>query len=161
MKPERETGMNAMRRAGLVALVSTAGLAQGHAGDAAALREGAYEVEVRLELPHVDDATARQTVTVCIVEAARDGTFGLAVLSANNPLARCPAENVRLAGDTLTFDIICQGGNAARGAATYALSIDRFRGRIAMKMGGKNMTMSETQSGRRIGACEPGAPPRS
>jgi hypothetical protein len=33
--------MNAMRRAGLLALVSTAGLAQGHAGDPAALREGA------------------------------------------------------------------------------------------------------------------------
>jgi hypothetical protein len=109
---------------------------------------------VRVELPHIDGAAARQTGIVCITEAARDGTFGLAVLSANNPLARCPAEYVRLESDTLTFDIMCQGGNAARGAATYALSIDRFHGRIAMKMGGKNMTMAETQSGRRIGACE-------
>lgn len=70
------------------------------------------------------------------------------VLSDNNPHARGPAENVRLESDTLTFDSICQGGNAARGAATYALSTDRFHGRIAMKMGGKKADASAPASTR-------------
>jgi hypothetical protein len=34
-----------------------------------------------------------------------------------------------------------------------------FEGRIAMVMGGKNMTMSEVQTGRRVGSCDPSAPP--
>ena len=149
-----------LQRLGPVVVVLIVGAAGAWGGGPAGLQPGAYEVEVGLELPHIEGATARQTAIVCLTEEERGGTFGLAVLSDNNPLARCPAENVRLESDTLTFDIICQGGNAARGSATYALSTDRFHGRIAMKMGGKNMTMAETQSGRRIGACEHAAAPR-
>jgi hypothetical protein len=34
-----------------------------------------------------------------------------------------------------------------------------FEGRIAMVMGGKNMTMTEVQSGRRVGGCDLSSPP--
>ncbi len=37
------------------------------------------------------------------------------------------------------------------GSAVFRLDHDSYRGRIVMKMGGKNMTMTEHQMGRRMG----------
>lgn len=108
---------------------------------------GAYEVQVVLELPHVSGGAA-QAVRVCVGEE-----FAPKVLSANNPLAGCPSYNSRRDGDRLRFDIVCPGGNAARAKATFTLAPDGYRGRIAMTMGGKNMTMTEAQSAHRIGDC--------
>jgi hypothetical protein len=98
---------------------------------------------------------APKVATICVTET---GTRDLIVLSENNPLARCPASNTRQEGDTLTFDIICLGGNQAVGSARYTVAPQHFTGVIAMKMGGKNMTMTEHQVGRRIGNCSAGSP---
>lgn len=153
------TRADAVKRPVLVASVLIASLGAALVGGA--LQGGAYEVEVRLELPHIEDRIARKTATVCIADGASDGTSGLAVLSDNNPLADCPARNVRAGAVWLSFEIVCAGGNAATASAAYMLAADRFEGRIAMKMGGKNMTITETQVGRRIGPCQPPGAPRS
>ena len=131
-----------------------------NAAELTALQEGSYDVKVRLELPHVEDVGAFQAVTICVTSKVPAGRHGLVVLSENNPLAICPISNVRQEADTLTFDIICPGGNAAVASAKYILSPKRFEGRIAMKMGGKNMTMTETQSGQRVGECAATSAPR-
>jgi hypothetical protein len=120
---------------------------------------GAYDVEVKLELPHLEDMAGRTIVRLCLAAAANGNNPGLAVLSDNNPLAHCPVSNLRQDGDVLTFDITCEGRNAARASARYVLARTAFRGRIAMQMGGKNMTMTEIQSGRRTGACDANAAP--
>jgi Protein of unknown function (DUF3617) len=120
---------------------------------------GAYEVRVRLEMPNVQHRAA-STATICIPYA--DGTNGapFPVLSGNNPLAKCPASNVRRDGAVLRFEILCEGRGAARAQAVYTLEPGAFEGRIAMVMGGKNMTMTEVQIGRRIGPCVPPAASR-
>lgn len=129
------------------------------ATEPAVLEGGAYEVEVKLELPHLDDMTARKVVRLCLTSEANGNNHGIAVLSDNNPLARCPVSNVRQDGNELTFDIACTGKNSARASARYRLAPTSFRGRIAMQMGGKNMTMTEVQTGRRTGACDAGTTP--
>ena len=134
-----------------VLLAALTGVAQADA-DEPPLQNGAYEVQVRLELPNVLSWTvAGSTATICIPESSPNGA--LPVLSRNNPLADCEASNVEREGPTLTFDILCEGRGAAWGKAVYRLMPDAFEGRIAMVMGGKNMTMTEVQSGRRIGSC--------
>lgn len=125
---------------------------------AAALEPGQYEVSVRLELPHVEDMGAHKVARICVT-GGDGGSHGLVVLSDNNPLALCPASDVRESGGTLTFEIVCPGANAAVGSASYALRAHDFDGVIAMKMGGKNMTMTERQSGHRAGGCEAAGPP--
>jgi Protein of unknown function (DUF3617) len=115
-------------------------------------QSGRYEVAVALELPNLDDAVGRKLTTIC-VSSNGAAPYGLKVLTDNNPLAKCSPTNSRLAGKMLTFDIVCEGTNAAQASATYAFDHQGFEGRIAMKMGGKNMTMSETQRGRWIGDC--------
>lgn len=137
-----------------------AGAAQTEQGEPM-LQPGAYEVEVRLELPNVVNWAAISTTTICLPHAGGTNGAPFPVLSSNNPLADCPASNIQIAGATLRFDILCEGRDAARARAVYKLMPRTFEGRIAMVMGGKNMTMTEVQSGRRIGSCAPtGAPPR-
>lgn len=131
---------------GACALLSL--LATCPAGADADIRPGAYEVTFRLELPHVESGPG-ETRTVCLA----DPESGFAVLSANNPLAHCPMRNFRREAGELMFDIVCPGGNSAKAQALFDLRADAFDGRIAMNMGGKNMTMTEVQRGRRIGDC--------
>jgi hypothetical protein len=124
----------------------------------ALLQDGAYEVRVRLELPNLERWATTKTTTVCL--PYRSGTNApLPILSSNNPLAECPASNVERDGSMLRFDIVCEGRGAAWARAVYTLGPGGFEGRIAMVMGGKNMTMAEVQSGRRVGGCDPPGTP--
>lgn len=111
-----------------------------------ALQAGAYEVVTRLELPHLEEQAVAKTKTVGLTGGPGPG---LAVLSDDNPLAGCPIANLRLSGAILAFDIICEGVNQGSATARFAHGDDRFTGAIRMKMGGKNMTMTERQSGAR------------
>lgn len=120
---------------------------------------GAYEVRVRLELPNVQHRAA-STATICFPYTGGMNGAPFPVLSGNNPLARCPASNVRREGAILRFDILCAGRGSAWARAVYTLAPGAFEGRIAMTMGGKNMTMTEVQTGRRIGPCAPSEVPR-
>jgi Protein of unknown function (DUF3617) len=150
-------GGSMIRTAATTALILALGLAGGviaAAKQQTVLATGSYEVEVRLELPHLEEWAVTKLATVCITDD--EASRGLVVLSDNNPLATCPISNVRQDGEILSFDIRCEGRNAARASATFSLAPQQFRGRIAMVMGGKNMTMTETQVGRRIGACAVG-----
>lgn len=143
----------------LLALSGCLLLAEPAAAEPATLESGAYEVEVKLELPHLEDMSQKKVVQLCLTAEPGPDLHGIAVLSDNNPLAKCPISNVRESGAELSFDIACEGKNSAHASATYVLAPERFRGRIAMQMGGKNMTMTEVQSGRRVGACEGGKTP--
>jgi hypothetical protein len=118
------------------------------------LRAGAYEVDVRLEIPNVWNWSTKKTETICLPQATAANEPPLPVLSGNNPLAKCSAKDIRREGAGLSFIILCEGRDAAKARATYVLSPGSFRGRIAMVMGGKNMTMTEVQEGRRIGGCD-------
>jgi hypothetical protein len=132
----------------LLALATSASAGEG-------VRPGRYEVTYRLEVPHVERYAVDATADVCVAPAA-GALRTLPVLSPNNPLSACPARDARIAGDALVFDIFCPGrrNDRAEAHAVFALGPDRFEGRIHMKMGGKNMTFVEVQSGRRTGNCD-------
>jgi hypothetical protein len=133
----------------------------GMAPPAVALEPGEYEVTVRLDLPHVEGATEARTVHICVTSGSNGprgkDTRGLAPLIADHAFAGCAASHIREDGGTLTFDLVCPGPNSAAASASYALGEHDFDGRIVMTMGGKNMTMTESQRGRRTGVCGPPA----
>jgi hypothetical protein len=118
------------------------------------LEDGSYTVTYRLELPHLERWAVEKTVTVCVSSAGETGAIPLPVMSDNSPYRGCAAKNLRWPPAGLTYDIVCEGRDAARAQATYALTPQAFSGRIAMVMGAKNMTMTEIQTGRRTGGCE-------
>jgi hypothetical protein len=141
------------RQAGaIVSFLMTMASAVLAASTAAALEPGEYEVTVRLDLPHAEGATAPRTARICVTAGGPD-THGLTVLIASHAFTGCAASNIREDANMLTFDLVCPGPNAAAASARYELHEQDFDGTISMTMGGKNMTMTETQRGRRTGAC--------
>jgi hypothetical protein len=116
---------------------------------------GSYELTARLELPHLERWAVDKTAVVCLPKFRTGDELPVPVISANNPFAKCTVANLTAQGRKLEYDIVCPGRGSAKGHATYMLSAGTFSGRVAMVMGGKNMTMTEVQQARRIGECGP------
>jgi hypothetical protein len=117
------------------------------------LQDGSYEIAFRLELPHLERWAVDKETAACVSEPNEQPRALPPILSDNNPFAGCAAKNVHQDESSLTFDIVCGGRDAARAKATYTLAPGGFHARISMTMGAKNMTMTEVQTGRRIGSC--------
>ena len=121
--------------------------------DEASLPAGSYAITTRLELPHVERWAIDKTRTICLSGHAAGGQIPIPILSPNNPYATCAAANLLIDHGRLEYDVLCPGRDAAKAHATYVLAADHFAGRVAMVLGGKNMTMTEVQRARRIGDC--------
>jgi len=142
--------MNAMRV--VAALAAVLALHAASAGETA-LQPGLYEVTFTLEMPNViatgvGPGTVRRCVTA---EDLRTGNaFGVL---GDNPIRSCPLRDYVASADRVQYRIECAGPNTPFATGVFELTAASYRGLITMNMGGKNMTMSERQRGRRVGAC--------
>lgn len=143
--------MTAARRFLLLVIGASPLWAQGAWADS--LQDGLYKVSVMLDMGQTEDLNARKTTEICVRADAPGDAHGFFLLTDNIQLAHCPVKNVVKGDKQITFDIICDGIDAGRASVVYTLEPDAFEGRYVMRMGGKNMTMRETQSGRRVGDC--------
>lgn len=116
------------------------------------LTPGLYQVDVRIALPNVQDAATPLVLTRCVTPSDIQSGQAFFVLS-DNPLKNCPLIDYEDAGDTAIYRIECPGPNMGSAVGVFEITRAAYRGTIKMNMGGKNMTMSETQVGRRIGDC--------
>ena len=121
-------------------------------------QNGSYEITARLELPHLERWAVDKKMIICLPGLLSDGGLPIPIISANNPFAKCSTANVTMEAPKLEYDIVCPGRGSAKGHAIYIFSVNTFSGRVAMVLGGKNMTMTEVQEARRIGGCGLGAP---
>lgn len=117
------------------------------------LKPGLYQVEVRIGLPNVQDTAASILLTRCIRPADLRSGQAFFVLS-DNPLKNCELLDYQVTADTAVYRIACPGPNRGSAVAVFALAGATYHGNIKMNMGGKNMTMSETQTGKRVGDCD-------
>jgi hypothetical protein len=118
---------------------------------------GSYEITARLELPHLERWAVDKTTIVCLPSSAREDELPIPIVSANNPFAKCRVANVTIKIPKLEYDIVCPERGAAKGHASYLFSAGAFSGRVAVVLGGKNMTMTELQLARRLGDCRSAA----
>jgi hypothetical protein len=119
---------------------------------ATALTPGLYRIEVKVALPNVLDAGAPLVVIRCLNPDELESGRAFFVLS-DNPLNRCELLDYRSGAGLVTYRIRCPGPNRGSAQAAFRTAATSYRGSIRMDMGGKNMTLSETQAGRRIGDC--------
>lgn len=116
------------------------------------LTPGLYQVEVRISLPNVQDVAAPIVTTRCVGAADLKSGQAFFVLS-DNPLKNCDLLDYQATPDTALYRIVCPGPNMGSAVALFETTGAAYRGSVKMNMGGKNMTMSETQVGKRIGDC--------
>jgi hypothetical protein len=113
---------------------------------------GEYEVEVRISLPNVRDAAAPLLLTRCISPADLESGQAFFVLS-DNPLKNCDLLDYKAESSEAVYRITCPGPNRGSAVAVFEIKDVAYHGVINMNMGGKNMTMTEMQAGKRIGDC--------
>jgi Protein of unknown function (DUF3617) len=126
------------------------------AGPAAAdvaLTPGWYEVQVELSLPNTYNLALRTTVRHCVTAADLVTGRAFFVLS-EHPIRACALQDYEAHQETAHYRIACAGPNAASAVAEFELQQTHYRGMIHIRMGGKNMTMVETQYAMRVAACE-------
>jgi hypothetical protein len=116
------------------------------------LAPGLYQVEVRIALPNVREVRASMVLTRCIGASELQSGQAFLVLS-DNPLKDCDLLDYRVTDVVATYRIACPGPNKGSAVGVFDLARSAYRGVIEMNMGGKNMTMSETQLGKRVGDC--------
>jgi Protein of unknown function (DUF3617) len=137
----------------LALLVSLSALPAAWAeAEPAALAPGLYDIEVRINLPYVLEVSPPKRVTRCLTAGAIESGQAFFVLS-ENPIRACPLTDYRATPTTARYRISCPGANAASAEGDFETTATGYRGTISMQMGGKNMTMSETQVAVRVGAC--------
>jgi Protein of unknown function (DUF3617) len=122
-----------------------------------AFAPGLYDVEVRIDVPYVLEVAPSKRLTRCLTASAIESGQAFFVLS-ENPIRACPLTDYRATTTTAHYQIRCPGPNAASAEAEFETTATGYRGTISMQMGGKNMTMSETQVAVRVGACASGGP---
>lgn len=125
------------------------------AGDAQP--QGSFAVDAALQIPNLNGPSWHGTSVLCLGVDPESGHLPIPVLSPNNPFADCEARDLERTATLLRYRIVCPGRDSARALASYELSADGFRGDVAMVLGGKNMTLSEHQVGRRLGDCQAAA----
>jgi hypothetical protein len=118
-----------------------------------AVAPGLYAIEVRLGLPNVLEVGPPTTLTRCLTAPEIESGQAFFVRS-ENPLRACALTDYAATGASVRYRIRCPGPNAASADAEFQTTAAGYRGVIRMVMGGKNMTMSETQVAARIGECD-------
>ncbi len=117
-----------------------------------ALAPGLYDIEVRINLPYVLEVSPPKRLMRCLTASAIESGQAFFVLS-ENPIKACPLTDYQATPTTAHYRIRCPGANAASAEGDFETTATGYRGTISMQMGGKNMTMSETQVAVRVGAC--------
>ncbi|MFO1047212.1 MAG: hypothetical protein U1E52_04850 [Geminicoccaceae bacterium] len=115
--------------------------------------EGSYAVTASLQIPNVSGPSWQGTRILCLGADSGPGKLPVPVISPNSPFTGCDAVDLDRSATGLRYRIVCPGRDSARAQASYRLSADGFRGEVAMRLGGKNMTLTEYQEGRRLGEC--------
>jgi hypothetical protein len=121
------------------------------AGDTADLPlvPGLYRIEVRISLPNVQDTAAPLMFTQCVdlVDLQSGRAF---FVRSDNPLKECDLLDYQVHAETAVYNIACHGPNKGSATAAFDTTGSTYRGSIKMNLGGKNITMSETQANRRL-----------
>ena len=138
-----------------IALVTSAIVASATITPCAAdspLAPGLYEVEVRISLPNVQDVARPLLINRCITPDDLESGRAFFVLS-DNPLKSCNLVDFEARSGKALYRIECPGPNRGSAFASFDVGKAAYRGTIKMNMGGKNMTMAESQAGKRVGDC--------
>jgi hypothetical protein len=152
-RPGRRTVASRSRAWGSALLLSGGVLrATWTSAEPPAVRPGLYEIQVRINLPYVLEVSPPKRLTRCLTPGAIESGRAFFVLS-ENPIKVCPVSDYHASATTARYLIRCPGANAASAEGEFEPTETGYRGTISMQMGGKNMTMSETQVGVRIGDC--------
>ena len=128
------------------------GLAAPCVGASPTLPARLYEVVAVTGMPHLEE-NLRYTVTRetrCLTDEDLSSAFPIL---AHASLAGCVLRPESREGDTLSYRLVCEGGQGTTGNATWRLAERTLHGMLHVKLGGKNMTFFQRVTATALGEC--------
>lgn len=117
-----------------------------------ALNPGLYDVTTETLLPHLEENLRYATTHARQCLDTQD-VAALFPLLRHQAFAGCELSQGVADGPAISFPLACRNPEAASGVARLTLEPDRLIGVLEIKMGGKNMTLSQRVTGPRLGPC--------
>ena len=117
-----------------------------------ALTPGEYDLTIETVLPHLEEALRYATTRThqCLREPDATSMFPLL---RHQAFAGCSLVPDADAGDGVNFTLHCKNSEAASGSAAFEVGPSYVSAVLEVKMGGKNMTLSQRLYGPRVGSC--------
>ena len=116
------------------------------------LNPGSYDISAETVLPHLEEnmryATTRQKR--CLGE--RDVSTLFPLLH-HRALAGCALTHAQSTGQDHAYALACDNPGTATGTARVTVKPGTIRGVLDIKLGGKNMTLSQRIDAQRLGVC--------
>ena len=133
----------------VLGLLGTPLLAQTHppAGE-----PGWYRVRTETSMPNLDENLryATRTEERCVDPADLADQFWM---TRDSALTDCALEKIRQDATMAHYRLVCQGRHGAEGGARWRFDASRMTGVLDLRLGGKNMTLSQRIVSERIGDC--------
>lgn len=117
-----------------------------------ALTPGEYDLTIQTVLPHLEEPLRYATIRArqCLREPDATSIFPLL---GHKAFAGCRLVPDADAGDDVRFTLVCKNSEAATGSAAFEVGATYLSAVLEIKMGGKNMTLSQRLYGPRVGPC--------
>ncbi len=111
-----------------------------------------YDVTTETGMPHLEENLRYTTERArrCLSNQPLSAVFPILEHPA---LQGCRLQDEVKQGDTVSYQLVCQGGHGTTGQAIWHLDEHRIRGTLNIKLGGKNMTFYQRITAVPLGSC--------
>lgn len=116
------------------------------------LNPGIYELTVETLLPHLEENLRYATTHHRYCLGTEEATTLFPILL-HPAFAGCVLSGGQTVEERVEYSLECSNPEAATGVAHLTVSSAGLNGILEIKMGGKNMTLSQRITGPRLGAC--------
>ena len=132
--------------------VVTVGLCASPLASTLSVEPGLYELTAQTVLPHLEESLRYATTRSRQCLGSQEASV-LFPLLRHEAFAGCSLVHESSSGGEAHFSLRCNNPQAATGAAHFALQSGGFQAVLHIKMGGKNMTLSQRLYGPHVGPC--------
>lgn len=115
---------------------------------AAQEKDELWDVTTKMEMPGMPMAMPARTMRVCVAKGAKEESFV-------PQQGECKTVESKRTGNRYSFRMVCEGKDKMTGTGEITFGEGAYDGRMKMSgmMEGQPMEMTQTYTGKRVGAC--------
>ena len=135
-------------------MLAVAGPCASSLASTVSVEPGLYDLTAQTVMPHLEESLRYATTRTRQCLGTQDAA-ALFPLLRHEAFTGCSLVHDASADGEARFTLRCRNPQAPTGAAHFELQPSGFQAVLHVKMGGKNMTLSQRLNAPRVGACTP------
>ena len=119
------------------------------------MKDGLWEMVVKVDMPGMPGNMPAQTVQRCM--SSKDFRDPMKTApDSSGKASQCEIKNHRMQGNTASWDMACKGPEQMKGSGSITYQNDRYTGvnHLTMSHAGQPMQMTMNYAGRYLGPCK-------